>query len=87
VYGATNGNNYRRYAGIGTDGLEYTLAKYDLETVVQAVDNRKFGSRHPGICQFAFCDGSVRMINQQIPVDLLGRLSQKSDGQPISGEY
>ncbi len=28
-----------------------------------------FGSRHPGIIQFAFCDGSTRVV--QLSVDLL----------------
>lgn len=29
-------------------------------------DNWKFGSAHPGICQFALCDGSVRAIKNTV---------------------
>jgi hypothetical protein len=42
-----------------------------------------FGSRHPGICQFAFGDGSVRAVfNATNPVTL-GLLASRNDGQPI----
>jgi len=86
VYGATNANNYRRFAGLGNDGASYTIARYDSVSFVQATDNRKFGSAHPSGCQFAMCDGSVRMINDKIDVTTLSRLSNKADGQAL-GEF
>jgi prepilin-type processing-associated H-X9-DG protein len=39
-----------------------------------------FGSYHPGICQFAFCDGSVRILLNSIDPRALGRLAQRNDG-------
>jgi type II secretory pathway pseudopilin PulG len=42
-----------------------------------------FGSRHPGICQFVFGDGSVRPLYNSINPVTLGLLANKSDGQPI----
>jgi prepilin-type N-terminal cleavage/methylation domain-containing protein/prepilin-type processing-associated H-X9-DG protein len=86
VYGATNANNYRRFAGLGSDGALYNLARYDLNSFVQATDNRKFGSGHPGGCQFALCDGSVRMVTDRVDVAILTRLANRSDGQPL-GEF
>jgi prepilin-type processing-associated H-X9-DG protein len=43
----------------------------------------KFGSYHSGICQFAFCDGSVHILKNSISENVLGLLANKSDGQVI----
>ena len=42
-----------------------------------------FGSYHPGICQFAFCDGSVHALPVTINLVTLGRLAARNDGEPI----
>jgi prepilin-type N-terminal cleavage/methylation domain-containing protein len=83
VYTASNANNYRRFAGTGSDGGIYSIAVYVDSQSVQALDNRKFGSRHPGICQFVMCDGSVRAIRNNIDIVTLGRLSMRDDGESI----
>jgi prepilin-type N-terminal cleavage/methylation domain-containing protein len=46
----------------------------------------KFGSYHPALCQFVFCDGSVRPLLTSISPTTLGLLAQRNDGQAIS-EY
>jgi hypothetical protein len=43
----------------------------------------KFGSYHPGICQFVYCDGSVHVLRNSISETTLGLLAHKSDGQVI----
>ena len=43
----------------------------------------KFGSYHPQLCQFAFCDGSVRSLVTATDPITLGLLANRSDGQPI----
>jgi prepilin-type N-terminal cleavage/methylation domain-containing protein len=43
----------------------------------------KFGSYHPGICQFVFCDGSVHALSNTIDPVTLGLLAQRNDGQVI----
>ena len=43
----------------------------------------KFGSYHPGICQFAFVDGHVRSIANNIDLVTLGLLADRADGKPI----
>jgi prepilin-type processing-associated H-X9-DG protein len=42
---------------------------------------RKFGSWHPGVCGFAFADGSVRYLRNSTGGTLLERLSSRSDGE------
>jgi prepilin-type N-terminal cleavage/methylation domain-containing protein/prepilin-type processing-associated H-X9-DG protein len=44
---------------------------------------RRFGSYHPGVCQFLFADGSVRAIKVTIPVTTLRLLVVRNDEQPI----
>ena len=98
IYNAQNANNYRRYAGremeeipadsgvIQPNGELNRIAIYNFQDFVQGDDNRRFGSRHPGICQFVFCDGSVKQIQNSINIDTLGRLANREDGEAI-GDY
>jgi hypothetical protein len=50
------------------------------ETVLQSW---VFGSYHPGICQFVFCDGSVRPLPVSIDPSVLGLLARRNDGEVI----
>jgi hypothetical protein len=92
VYGATNSNNYRRFAGKGSDfsassgNGRYEIARYDRLQVIQTIDNRSFGSRHSGVCQFVLVDGSVRMVKETVDIDVLTYLAARDDGQVV-GEY
>jgi prepilin-type N-terminal cleavage/methylation domain-containing protein/prepilin-type processing-associated H-X9-DG protein len=52
-----------------------------------AVWAKKFGSWHTGVCQFAFCDGSVKAIKNTIDETNLGRLACRYDGQVITADY
>ena len=47
---------------------------------------RKFGSWHPGVCQFLFCDGSVKAVRTSIDPLNLRRLAVRSDGQVITSD-
>jgi prepilin-type processing-associated H-X9-DG protein len=42
-----------------------------------------FGSWHPGICEFAFCDGHVKAVSTATDLVVLSRLAVRDDGQPI----
>jgi prepilin-type N-terminal cleavage/methylation domain-containing protein len=47
---------------------------------------RKFGSWHPGVCQFVFCDGAVKAIRTSTGVGTLQKLSCRKDGTPVTVE-
>lgn len=42
-----------------------------------------FGSWHTGICNFAFCDGSVRPISVAIPTSILTKLASRAGGEVV----
>jgi prepilin-type N-terminal cleavage/methylation domain-containing protein/prepilin-type processing-associated H-X9-DG protein len=46
---------------------------------------RGFGSRHPGGCNFAMCDGSIQFVSQSIDVNVYRQLSTRADGLPAGG--
>lgn len=45
----------------------------------------KFGSYHPGICQFVFTDGHVATLKNATEITVLNRLAVRNDGQPVDG--
>ncbi len=45
--------------------------------------NWRFGSYHPGLCQFVFCDGSVHSLRSDLDPYTFGLLCDKCDGQVI----
>jgi len=51
--------------------------------VIDGIWARKFGSYHPGLCQFVMCDGSVRVLKNTLDPRILGLLADKADGQVI----
>jgi prepilin-type N-terminal cleavage/methylation domain-containing protein/prepilin-type processing-associated H-X9-DG protein len=72
-------------------GIEDPLARGPTDItpsagVVDGVYARKFGSFHPGVCQFAFCDGSVRAIKTTIDTANLRRLAVRNDGEVINSD-
>ncbi len=80
IYNGAYPNNYKcstRSAGPGTAANPYTLA--------QSVQDPywKFGSNHPGVCQFVFADGSVHVIATNLPARTLAHLANIADGHTI----
>ncbi|MFO0809355.1 MAG: DUF1559 domain-containing protein [Gemmataceae bacterium] len=52
--------------------------------VVDGIYSRKFGSYHSGVCNFAFCDGSVRAIRNTIDTANLRRFAVRNDGEILT---
>jgi prepilin-type N-terminal cleavage/methylation domain-containing protein/prepilin-type processing-associated H-X9-DG protein len=66
-------------------GPEDPLAKGPTDltpsTLGDAFYARRFGSYHSGVCQFVFCDGSVKPVQVSIDAVNLRRLSVRNDGE------
>ena len=62
------------------------LSADDLGGVVDGIFARKFGSVHPGICQFVFCDGSTRGVKTTIDGLNLQRLAVRNDGAAATSD-
>ena len=69
-------------------GFEDPLARGpdDLTPCTGPIDGvyaRKFGSWHQGVCQFVFCDGSVKPIRTSISLATLQNLASRKDGKTV----
>src|SRR5262245_19291701 len=103
VYDTQPGNVYRRFIGkILTDPADPPNPiigdpRVDIDTnsggyllIVdgfQVVANQCFGSRHPGVCQFVFCDGSVRAVPASTSIEVLTALGLPDDGMPVKIDF
>jgi prepilin-type processing-associated H-X9-DG protein len=45
-----------------------------------------FWSRHPGGCQFLFCDGSVRFIKQTLAAQVFRALATRAGGEILGAD-
>jgi prepilin-type processing-associated H-X9-DG protein len=59
--------------------VAYPWPKFDL----RVAENGVFGSRHSGVVQFVFCDGSVRSLPARLNPDVLTNLGLPSDGNVV----
>jgi prepilin-type N-terminal cleavage/methylation domain-containing protein len=74
IYNGDNGQPFKK-AGVG-DPL--------IRVPTQIGNTSRFGSWHPGVCQFVMGDGSVRPLRVTIDLTTLGYLARRDDGQPVS---
>jgi prepilin-type N-terminal cleavage/methylation domain-containing protein/prepilin-type processing-associated H-X9-DG protein len=93
IYNGQWARIFRRMAGIGpnTTSQKFPLVtdpndSWASQTPIREAFHR-FGSWHPGVCQFVFCDGSVRTVSGGVDDLTLSRLAQRSDGEVITGGY
>jgi prepilin-type N-terminal cleavage/methylation domain-containing protein/prepilin-type processing-associated H-X9-DG protein len=88
-----NGDHHRvvgRVAGTGPNGggYDFDLAKspVDMNGPAGSPQNRWqriFGSYHSQVCNFVFCDGSVRAVATSTPAATLRLLAIRNDGQSV----
>jgi prepilin-type processing-associated H-X9-DG protein len=87
VFSSGNGeeHTFRRFVGVSpphTRFLVPTTADPGPDAAGVWAD-KAFGSPHSGVCQFVFCDGSVKALPVSINITTLQLLGMRSDGQPI----
>ena len=58
--------------------------KFEYENVYWGL---QWGSAHPGICQFVFCDGSVHALAFTMNSDVFRNLCSRNDGTPIGSQF
>jgi len=73
VYNGDHEWNYSRVAG---PALPLCTGPTDNSTNYTI----RFGSQHPGLCLFAFCDGSVRSVSNNTDTTVLGNMTNRGDG-------
>jgi prepilin-type N-terminal cleavage/methylation domain-containing protein len=70
----------------GSENLTYHRrggASWPIANSATVTINNQFGSWHPGVCQFALGDGSVRAISNSLPGSILAFYANRFDGNPI----
>jgi prepilin-type N-terminal cleavage/methylation domain-containing protein len=81
-YSGYNYTTAQRSAGwyIDSGGVKQTKP---LMKPTDAASTIRFGSMHTGICNFVFCDVSVRALPVNIDIETLRRLAVRDDGLPV----
>jgi prepilin-type N-terminal cleavage/methylation domain-containing protein/prepilin-type processing-associated H-X9-DG protein len=89
--------------GLSSDGDAAYYSGYNYDTAQRVAgpgyplatgptDNNRhhqdmFGSWHPTICQFAFCDGHVTAIRNDIDITNLAHLANRKDGRVVTVDH
>jgi prepilin-type N-terminal cleavage/methylation domain-containing protein/prepilin-type processing-associated H-X9-DG protein len=91
VFSSGNGqeNSFRRF--VGNNGANPPLLRPLVPTIQDPGPDARghvwadkaFGSWHTGVCQFVFCDGSVKPLPVSINITTLQLLGVRNDGQVI----
>jgi prepilin-type N-terminal cleavage/methylation domain-containing protein/prepilin-type processing-associated H-X9-DG protein len=84
VFGGQN-NSVRRMAGLGPTGNLRPLRPANDQSGARA--NESFGGPHEGVCQFVFCDGSVKAVPLSVSLATLTALAGREDGLILGNDY
>lgn len=78
------GDSQSMFVGWDSDNTRYGGEEYPLVPDTPDEKCKKyhqcFGGPHPGVCQFVFCDGSVKSIDYAIDLTLHHNLANRHDG-------
>ena len=81
--GVETGDDQAIHVGYDWDTVRWANAQWTPLADGSTQAAARFGSAHPWICQFVFCDGSVRGISFGIDGAVHRRLGNRQDGQVI----
>ena len=84
VFGGQN-NAIRRMAGVGPTGNQRPLRPIDDQSGASA--NESFGGPHSGVCQFVFCDGSVKPVPLSVSLATPTALAARNGGLIVGNDY
>jgi prepilin-type N-terminal cleavage/methylation domain-containing protein len=76
-------NDASLFDGYTPGGMRGAGPNFPIAQSITNETRQLFGSYHPNICQFVFCDGSVRPIPINIDSTTLGYMAQRNDRQPL----
>lgn len=77
------GDDQGLYVGYDLDNTRWTALKWPPVPDGRTPSYNQFGSSHPGVCHFVFCDGSVREVSYGIAPETHRRLGNRQDGEII----
>jgi prepilin-type N-terminal cleavage/methylation domain-containing protein/prepilin-type processing-associated H-X9-DG protein len=86
IFGGQN-NSTRRVAGIQSNNTANVRPLRDRNDQNGTFANQSFGGPHTGVCQFVFCDGSVKGIRLGVDIRTLTALATRAKGEVINGDY
>jgi prepilin-type N-terminal cleavage/methylation domain-containing protein len=75
-----DGNSFHFASRVAGPGAQLARNLNDLTAGLYS-----FGSWHQDVCHFVMGDGSVRGVSDQISTTVLGSLSNRRDGNPVTG--
>jgi type II secretory pathway pseudopilin PulG len=81
IYNGDYPRNFIRIGGPGNGVATFPLGQGPTDT--SGPYHCRFGSYHPGVCQFAAADGHVLTLSNSIDMTTLGLLCTISDGQVV----
>jgi prepilin-type processing-associated H-X9-DG protein len=91
VFSSGNGQEHTFRRFVGNNGANPPVLRPIVPTIADpgrdangnTWADKAFGSWHPGLCQFVFCDGSVKGLPVNININTLQLLGVRDDGQVI----
>ena len=88
--GMDGGDQWCAYVGYDTNNVRFVSDQSNTSSGYQPrqdmpgyYNNMAFGSAHAGMCNMAFCDGSVHQISYGIAATIHYQLGDRADGQAI----
>ncbi|MEZ6073103.1 MAG: DUF1559 domain-containing protein [Pirellulales bacterium] len=90
--GQSHSDDWSMYRSAGDDLIRTTYRNVKTDVGWTPLQDRRglglhthFGSSHAGGCNFALCDGSVRVVSYGIDAVTHQRSGNRQDGQPVDG--